>query len=510
MRKMIALLLALLMLFGMVACGTQKTTDASVADEPIPEAPTVDTPAEIPTDEPAETPVEEEREHVTLEFYSRCTEQPDQDAVFAAFNKYCEEKLNTTVNWHFLGGTFNDKVSVMINAGDPYDVVWTSNWSNDYATNVARGAYADLTDLLANEPELVASMPEGFWDATRINGRIYAVPCQQIAARTPAMTVTAEYALAFGMDHDTSRKTYYDFEDFIQFAFDTYGAKAAPVAEAVMGEYCGYEFLNGQASAAAVKYGDPSATVVNFYATEEFKALCEEMRYFFEKGQLEPLAFTDIDLKYAEIISGRVSLYADGTYKPGGEIESSNSRGITLHQTPHDTSYLTTSSVIATMWAISASSQYPDRALEILSMLSTDPYAMNLISWGIEGVHHTLEDGFMVMTENGGYNPSASWALGNVFLTHPMKGQPATVWEETAEINASAEVSALIGFNVDITNVETEITNVVSVFEQYKTVASGSLPVDETLAEFNAKLEDAGMNTILSEFQTQVDAFLAG
>ena len=516
MKKLIALMLALLMLVGMVACGAKEpaeepAADTPATDAPATDAPATDAPAEEPADEPAEEPAEE-REHVTLKFFARCNEQPDQDTVFAAFNEYCEEKLNTTVEWNFLGGTFSDKVAVMINSGEPYDAVWTSNWQNDYATNVARGAYVDITDMLADYPELYASMPEGFWEATKIGGRIYAVPCQQIAARTPAMTTVKEYVDAMGWTREdlAACHDYLDFEEYIQFAYDNYGAKAIPLEEASMDLYCGYEFLNGQTSAVAIKNDDPTCTVVNFYATPEFKAMCDEMAYLYGKGLLEPMTFNDVDFKRAELVAGRVSVYGGGTFKPGGEIEDGNTYGLPIYQTPHDTPLMTTGGIIATMWSISTTSEHPDRALEVLAMLSTDAYPMQLISWGIEGTHYTVNDeGCMVLAENTGFNPSQSWAMGNVFLTLPLDGQPVDVWPETAEVNASAMVSNLIGFNPDISSVEAEVTNVTNTFEQYKMVASGSLPVEETIAEFNEKLVAAGIDTLIAEMQAQVDAFLA-
>ena len=509
MKKMIALLLALLMVLGMVACGAQEPAEEPAADTPAVEEP-ADAPADAPADTPAEEPAEA-REHVTLKFYNRVNEQPDQEVVFAAINEYLEEKLNTTVEWGFLGGTFSDKVSVMINSGEEYDAVWTSNWQNDYATNVARGAYVDITDMLADFPALYASMPEGFWEATKVNGRIYAVPCQQIAARTPSMVVMTEYADAYGLSREQQNEMTkaLDYEEYLQFCLDNYGAKCGGIEPASVDLYCGYELLNGPTSAIAVKIGDPTCTVVNLYATEEYKALCEEMAYLYSKGLVEPICFTDREFMSAELVSGRISMHIGGTFKPGGEVEDSNLSGIEVRHSPNGAPLMTTGAIIATMWGISTTSAHPDRVLEVMELLCTDAYLMNLISYGIEGTHYTVgEDGLAQLAENSGYNHGQSWAMGNTFLTYPLVGMTPTVWEETYDLNANAEVSTLIGFTMDITPVELEVTNVSGVYETYKAVAAGELPVEETLAEFNAKLEDAGIDTLIAEAQAQVDAFL--
>ena len=509
MKKWIALFLSLVLLLSLAACGGAPAVEEP-ADQPV-DVPAVEEPADAPADEPAEAPAEE-REHVTLSFYARVNEQPDEATVFAAFNEYCEEKLNTTVEWNFLGGTFSDKVAVMINSGEQYDAVWTSNWQNDYATNVARGAYVDLTDMLVDYPELYASMPQGFWDATKIEGRIYAVPCQQIAARSPAMSVITEYAEAFGMTREQQLEKHRlaDFEEYIQFCFENYGAKVQPYSFSNIDRVCGYEFLNGQTSAIAVKVGDPECKVVNLYATEEFKESCNEMAYLYEQGWLDPDLELNTDYMRSEMIAGRVSLTCGGTFKPGGEAEESNTYGIGMRQTPMGETLMNTDAIIATMWSISSTSEHPDRALEVLALLSTDAYAMQLISFGVEGVHYTVNgEGFMEIIPDAGFNPSQSWAMGNVFLTTPMVGQPANVWEETAELNANANVSTLIGYTFSVANVEAEVTNVTGVVEEYKAVACGGLPVEETLEAFNAKLEAAGIDVLIAEAQAQIDAFLA-
>ena len=513
MKKVVSLLLALLMVMGLAACGAKQPAEEPVADTPV-----VEEPAEEPVEEPAEEPMEapteepsEEREHVTLSFYARCQEQVNQDHVWGVLNEYLEEKLNTTVEWHFLGGTFSDKVSVMINSGEYYDAVWTSNWQNNYAANVGRGAYLDITELVKNYPAMYESMPEALWEGTKIDGAIYAVPCQQIVARTPHMAVMTEYAEAFGMTREEQyeRKNVVDYEDYLQFCLDNYGARAAIPETSEWGLYCGYEFLNGQKSGIAVKNDDPTCTVVNFYATPEFKALCEEMVYLFNKGLIDSEAFENPEYTRAELISGRTSLKCGGTFKPGGEVEDSNSLGIQMRQTPHSTSFMTTGGITTTLWGINAACKYPERVMEVLELLCTDAYVMNMMTYGIEGENYTLnEEGCVESIPDSGYM-GTSWALGNVFLTYPQAGMPVTVWEETAELNATADVSNLLGFNIDLSSVELEITNVISVWEQYKYVANGSLPVEETLAEFNEKLVVAGIDTLIAEAQAQVDAFLA-
>lgn len=495
MKKIAALILALSLLLSLAACG---------AKQPAPE----ETPS---TEQLQTTDTPEDREHVTLKFYNRCSEQTDQQRVFDELNKYFEQKYNTTIEWHFLGGTYADKMNVIINSGEEFDACFTSDWLNDYLTAVSRGAYLDISDMLADYPNLVNSMPAAFWDAATVNGGIYAVPNQQIAARTPSWYIPEEYMDAFGWtseDVDGKGLQILDMLDYAQFCYDNYGAHFVGPQSDVFHQYCGYELLSGYKGALAVKVGDSSCTVVNFYDTPEFKQMCEDMAVMYDKGLVDSLTMLDNDQLRAEMISGRVSTVMTGTYKPGGDINISNTYGIPIHLARYSTPLMTTSAIIATMWGISSTCQHPERVLEILEAFATDSYAMQMISYGIEGVHYDIVDGFLQLKENSGYNHGNDWAFGNVFLNTPLVGMPEDVWVQTAEINASADVSVLMGFSYSISNVEAEATNVSNTVESYLSVTTGELPVEDTLKEFNEKLKIGGIDTMIADAQAQIDAFL--
>ena len=49
-------------------------------------------------------------------------------------------------------------------------------------------------------------------------------------------------------------------------------------------------------------------------------------------------------------------------------------------------------SVMGSMQAISANSKYPEKAMEFLNLLNTDPTLRNMVDSGIEGVHYKKLD----------------------------------------------------------------------------------------------------------------------
>ena len=67
-----------------------------------------------------------------------------------------------------------------------------------------------------------------------------------------------------------------------------------------------------------------------------------------------------------------------------------------------------------------------------------------------------------------------------------------------------------MGYSWDTTTMLNEITSCNNVVSQYDTALKwGSLNPAETLDQFNAELEAAGINEIIAEKQRQLDEYLA-
>lgn len=261
-RRLLALMLILCMVLSCVACGSknepQKTDDAPQSESSNNDSAVGDS----------------KQDPVTLKFYCWASEQPDQQRVFDKLNEYFVEKYNTTVDFQFLGGDFSDKVSVVMNSGEEYDAVFTSNWDNDYVTAVARGAFVDISGMLDNYPALMEVMPESYWKAVTIKGGIYAVPNIQIAARQCGIQVPVEQMEAFGWTREDFNKveSVLDVEEYLKFCKENFGTYFGGInTDTELAQFLGYEYVAGNYSAAVVKIGDPECKVVNLYETPEFK-----------------------------------------------------------------------------------------------------------------------------------------------------------------------------------------------------------------------------------------------
>lgn len=448
---------------------------------------------------------------VTIKIHTPIPEQTDSDAVMEALNEYTREKIGVEVDYVFHGGSYGDKIQTIIASGEEYDACFTSNWLNPYNTDVVKGAFIDIKDMVKEAaPGLLEVIPDYMWKAATVNGGIYAVPNQQIVARQIGALMPKEYVEGTGTDL-VSIKTLTDMGDYAQKAFDEYGAKVGGVNRTQAADYCGYEYISDYMAAGAIKMDDETAKVVNFYETDEWKAMLNELVALNEKGLLDGECGYMDEYCESQRVAKKTSAYYSGTYKPGVEAEESARAGYDcVMATAATEPYISTNSVIATMYGISATSKHPEETLKYLELINTDPYAMNLVSYGIEGKHYEKTgDNTIKLIPNSGYSHGQSWAIGNVFNTYVLEGQPEDVWEQTKALNDSAKTSPILGFSFNPEPVKMEITNVSKVVKEYESLVGGELPVEETNAEFLEKLEVAGVDKVLEEMQTQIDAFLA-
>lgn len=179
-------------------------------------------------------------------------------------------------------------------------------------------------------------------------------------------------------------------------------------------------------------------------------------------------------------------------------------------------SFMPGSSVAAMPWTIPINSKDPEKTMEYLNLLYTNPDMMNLLAYGIEGDHYVEKaDGTIGFPEgldskNSGYNLNMTWLLPNEFITKVWEGNELSVWKDTRKFNENAKKSAALGFTFDNAKVATEITAVQNVYDEYrKVLENGVVDPDKYLPEMNAKLDAAGIDVIIQEKQRQLDEWAA-
>lgn len=166
-------------------------------------------------------------------------------------------------------------------------------------------------------------------------------------------------------------------------------------------------------------------------------------------------------------------------------------------------------------WAVPQAATEPEAAVKFLNLLYTDEEIVNLITWGIEGVHYqTLEDGTIDFLEGqdastcGYYLGDVTSILGNGFLAKVRAGQPANYREECLKLNQEATVSEFLGFGIDNTSVENTLTALTNVINEMRPSFSSGIEGSDQLDGFIEKLKAADVDSYVATMQEQLDAWL--
>ena len=166
-------------------------------------------------------------------------------------------------------------------------------------------------------------------------------------------------------------------------------------------------------------------------------------------------------------------------------------------------------------WAVPQGATEPETAVKFLNLIYTDPEVLNLLSWGIEGVHYqTLEDGTIDFMDgqdassSGYYLGDVTAIIGNGFLAKVWNGQPANYREECKALNMEAQLSEFLGFGIDNTPVENTLTALTNVINEVRPSFASGISSSDQLPDFIQRLKDADVDAYVATMQAQLDEWI--
>lgn len=437
----------------------------------------------------------------------------DLASVQDAMNVMLKEKINATIKLEVLDwGAYTDKINLMVSSGEVFDLMFVAPWeSPSYIQLISNGALAPLDDLLGkNAPELQKAVPASAWAATKVGGKMYGVPNQQIWVKPFGPSLKKDLMEKYKFDLATVNKLE-DLEPF--FAAVKAGEPGVYPCSggSYIGEYFGWDPVITQASQLSIAYDDKSLKVFNAYNTPQYKAHVELMHKWYLAGYFPLDKIPDADMVNLQK-AGKVASGLLGVVKPGGDYESKLRFGWDSISKNLSPIFMTTASVTATMTAIGATSKDPDRAMMFLNLINTDKDLYNLLCKGIEGKHWVWVDQANNVIGAGpnqaDYSPATDWEFGNVFNAYYNDKSYAEIKfnEATAELNNTAAASAALGFAFNPDPVKTELAQVEAVVKELgDPLVSGMADPATAYDAFIKGLNDAGMEKLMAEGQAQLD-----
>ncbi|MNZ18838.1 Bacterial extracellular solute-binding protein [compost metagenome] len=493
-KKSICLLLASLMAFSLLlsACGGgNKAENANSGKTQNSE-----------TTKSSEKPVE-------LIWYTIGAPQKDLSRVMEEVNKYTKEKINATVDMKMIDfGDYSQKMQVMVASGEPMDILFTCSWAFDYVQNARKGAFMELDDLLDKYGQGIKdTLDPAFLEGSKVDGHNYAIPANKELPAQEVWRFNKELLDKYNLDM-ASATTLESLEPLLKTIKENEPDITPYAMVKDFMPLMPFDYVI-EKMPMAVYLDTKDYKVVNILETPEIVDTLKTVRKYYQAGYVSPevATTTSVDDLYK---SGKWFMDRAAT-QPFADNLWSASYGYPVVSTAAGEPYVYNWSVMGSMQAISANSKYPEKAMEFLNLLNTDPVLRNMIDSGIEGVHYEkVSDNVVKNLPDSKNYDMPTFSLGNIMINYLNEGDPENKWEEFKKFNASGINSPLLGFNFDTSKITNEIAAVQNVKEEFwSSLMTGTVDPEEYLPKANEKFKAAGLDAIIAEAQRQIDEWRA-
>lgn len=452
---------------------------------------------------------------VTIYAYNNATTE-SADEVAKAVSEITEPLIGVRVN--LISGVNSEQLNLALASGEDLDLFFAMPWQVSLSTMAATNEVVAMDDLLAEHaPEVLSGISEDDWRCATVSGKIYGVPMNKDKAQGRGFEMVKSIADELGIDYSTPW-TYEDLDAALKKVKEAYPDMYPLVPNGGTMIYPAWacDVLSDDLGVLENCLTD-STEVVNFYDTDSFKEYCNWVYKWVQEGLMMPDAVNTTE-GYQDFFNSDLGFGTFTSFKAGFEAEETRKCGVEMavvqmeNGAPHSTT-----SMVNACWCIANNSKNPEKAMQMLNLMYTNPEVSNLLINGIEGknwVYADEEAGIIryadgVDASNTSYSV-VGWSWPNEQITHVWEGDDPDVWTQLKEFNASAQASPAKGFVWDNSSVLNEVTACNNVIEKYRAgLLTGCLDPEKAIPEMNAELEAAGINTIIEAKQAQLDAWLA-
>lgn len=507
-----ALFFVLSVAIATTGCGTGSTQQTTTAEATTAEATTAEaTTAALP--------------FVTIHWQmctTLATVQKESALMEAELAPYLKEKINAELKMDWLDwGEYVDKTQVMISSGENMDILYQGPWTN-FGQNVARGAFVDITEMIKQYMPITLKdyLNPMVVEGNYIKGKLYGVPIYIGEPRDNGIFFRKDYAATAGVDMSkiTNMKELEAVFPIIKKAIPT--VKFPWMSTISASDYVGTFIMNmdmiGDYDSVGKLLPDGSTKVVNQFELPEYKEWLLLLRDWTLKGYQNPNALSDKTDYFTPGLwfahNASLSPYVDERVST-----PTNPQGMVSFTVKK---YISSITAQATNECISITSKNPERALMLMELANTDEFVNNTFSYGVEGKHYVklgIEKGIQVIdfpagltAETSGFKQAAPGTSIVLKKSYVWKGQNLDYLPALEKFCLSAEKSAILGFNLDMEPIKTELAAFANVLAKYLPQLNGGLvDVETELPKLLAAIKEAGGDRIIAEKQKQIDEWLA-
>lgn len=546
-KKMLALLLATSMVGGLVGCGGSKG-DAPAGDSSTGSASTDNASTDNASSggASADAAAIDTSEHVVIN-YMVTGDKPSGDAaasldeMMSQLNAILTEKVNAELAIYYIGWTdyLSNYNLTLAQMDGSVDLIGTASDWLDAWPNAKNGAFLELSEdmLKTYAPQTWASVPADHWDLCKYNGEIYLIPEDNYAQWTNHGFIyrkdwAKEAGLTDGVKSWEDMTTYFKYvkenmPDIIPW--DSDGTQYAQMASGWVASHSDFVPIDGLSTGGL--WGgtkDDLYTIVSPFYTDT------DMMVEYAKMMKE---WNEIGVWKTDVLNNTASSNRDD-YRIGrvaAEQHHTQTWTDLCSATPANTIYqddpdaesgffyfgeesknVVALSITHGAMAVSAASKNPERALMVYDLLRNDPDCYKLFNYGIQGVSWDVNDEGLRITPEGynsdtqNINGMTNWWWGR---NDDLEIKDATRnWDAIDALYAeydSIKIDYPYGqFVPEVDNIQSYINNINDVHNTYMKQISFGLyqgTAEDIVAEYQAALKGAGIETVQEELQRQFD-----
>ena len=512
MKKAIALLLALTMVFSLAACSGGNDNPGGGTNPPG------------GNDNPGGGEgqgglinFDEDPYEVSIQFVGLFEANTDIAAVEEALNAITVPKINCKVDIvPVFIGDLPTTTSMGVAGGEKLDIV-TVGLTSPLSNMVKDDLLLPLDDLLAERGPAALKVTKDVAEAQKIDGKTYGVTGYPYAAMAGGFVYNKTMADDWGINmHDGM--TYEE----LSAAGEILKEHGIYLTTFGNSSQLNYKFFNGGEyfGGSSGEYGaimDPSSgtEIVNVFDSKEMRDYFKAVKSWNEAGYLPAGQLTDTN--QVQSYFQQSYLFGTSTAYTADQLATWASPNFETGIVSLNAPLISTASVAEFMLGIAANCKRPDKAMDLINLIYEDADVCDLLMFGVEDLDYVAVEGTQnVITRNGTANADGNgYSAPFVHFGDPMKQKilaPLTdsLYDDYRDMMNAAKKSQAFGYTFNAADFGAEtaaINNVLA--EKLPALNAGEVSdVDAAVDDLVAALKTAGIENVIAANQAQLDAYL--
>ena len=529
MRKLIVIGLAASLMIGLAACAQTPAAPAAPAAAGN-EAAAEETQEEAPAAEAAQDTGE--KPFVTLKMYAIADAPNNTDLskeYWDVLNERLKEELNINIEYTYAAGNdYKNNYALAVASGEKYDLMMSANGWLDYTTYASKNAFLALDDLLPEyAPYIWEKIPKESWDATRVNGKIYAVPNLDMNVTACTFVYREDLRKKYDLPEIDSMEAVEAYLQGIKdnepgiMPSDDYQCQVYGTSWIYQTPYIGIDEIHDRLF--NFVYDPRDGEVKSVIETPEYKEYMYKMKDWADRGFWPSDVLASTNWGVMQVLSGAAAS-SFNEQLPGYNFHATQvatehadegwELGFYMYFEGNPDASLTYSA-LGNMFSIMAKAEHPDRALEFIDYVQQNQDLWDLITYGLEGKNFDFtEDGKVDVSniaEGASFNYFPSNLVGNAEFKRAKSDSWVNYDEMMEKIKGQAQQDLFDGFVLDKSEIEVEYTALNDVQSEFGYPLQAGLvtDVDAAYEQYLQAAKAAGLDKVKEAVAAQVAEFLA-